>query len=157
MVKLGTLNLTPQQRKRIFHLPIKQSIIVPSTSGIKTQKKISKAKLNRRVNKVRKFMSRRFGGFTDVKAVGGFILKNGKLVKERVVKVTTFATKKDFKKHKASIIRQAGKWGKTWKQESIGYENEGDLFIIEPQKKGFSKVMKKVKSNASTRRKARKR
>ncbi|KKL58871.1 hypothetical protein LCGC14_2220950, partial [marine sediment metagenome] len=43
MVKIGKLNLTPEQRKRTFHLPIRQSVFVPSTSGIKSQKRISKA------------------------------------------------------------------------------------------------------------------
>ena len=144
MVKVGKITLTPEQRKRTFHLPIEQAIIVPSTSGIKTQKRISQAKLNMRVNNVRRFMSKRFGGFTDVKSTGGFILRNGKIVKERVVKVTAFATKKDFKKHKGEWIRQVGSWGRKWKQQSVSYEHEGDLFIIEPPKKGFPRVMRKV-------------
>lgn len=144
MVKIGKLNLTPEQRKRTFHLPIRQSVFVPSTSGIKSQKRISKAQTQNRVNEVRKFLSKRFGGFTDVKATGGFILKNGKLVKERIFKVTSFSTKKDFKKHGSSVINQVGKWGKKWRQESVSYTNEGDLFIIEPSKNGPLKVMKKV-------------
>lgn len=144
MVKVGKVNLTSEQRKRTFHLPIEQAIIVPSTSGIRSQKKISKVQLRNRVNKVRRFMSKRFGGFTDVKAVGGFILRDGKIVRERVIKVTSFATKKDFKKHEPQVIRQVGKWGKNWKQQSVSYENEGDLFIIEPPKRGSPRVMKKV-------------
>lgn len=144
MPKVGNLNLTKEQKKRTFHLPIKQSIIIPSTSGVKTQTKISKLRLKKRVNNVRKFLSNKFGGFTSVKAVGGFVLKDGKLVKERVVKVTAFATKVDFKKHRTSVIKQVGVWGKKWKQESVSYEHEGDLFIIEPPKRGSVKVMRKV-------------
>jgi hypothetical protein len=79
MSKVGTLDLTEEQRKRTFHLPIRQSVLVPSTSGIKEQKRISNDKLKKRVNNVRKFLSKRFGGFTDVKATGGFVLRNGKL------------------------------------------------------------------------------
>jgi|TARA_R100000049_G_C1942034_1_gene86353 hypothetical protein len=135
MSKVGTLDLTEEQRKRTFHLPIRQSVLVPSTSGIKEQKRISNDKLKKRVNNVRKFLSKRFGGFTDVKATGGFVLRNGKLVKERVVKVTSFATKKDFKKHKSSVLKKVSTWGKKWKQEAVSYTNEGDLFIIEPKKK----------------------
>ena len=143
MVKVVKLNLTKDQKKRTFHLPIEQAVIVPSTSGIKDQKRISRSQLSKRVNNVRKFMSRRFGGFTEVKATGGFILRDGKIVKERVKKVTSFATIKDFKKHKSSVIRQIGKWGKKWKQESVSYEHEGDLFIIEPPKRGSVKVIKR--------------
>ncbi len=163
MVKVGKITLTPEQRKRTFHLPIKQAIIVPSTSGVKSQKRISQKQLRKRVNNVRRFMSKRFGGFTDVKSTGGFILRNGKIVKEKVIKVTAFATKKDFKKHKSEVIRQIGKWGRKWKQQSVSYENEGDLFIIEPKKRGFPKVMKKVagkklvKVRSSRKRKVRKR
>lgn len=144
MVRVGKLNLTPEQKKRTFHLPIRQSVFVPSTSGIKSQKRISQAQMKNRVNNVRKYLSQRFGGFTDVKATGGFVLKNGKLVKERIVKVTAFSTKKDFKKHGGNVIKQVGSWGKKWKQESVSYTNEGDLFIIEPSKNGPLKVMKKI-------------
>ena len=163
MVKVGKINLTPEQKKRTFHLPIKQAVIVPSTSGVKAQKRISQKRLESRVNNVRRFMSKRFGGFTDVKAVGGFVLRDGRIVKERVIKVTAFATKKDFKKHKPEVIRQVGSWGKKWKQQSVSYENEGDLFIIEPPKRGSPRVMKKVvgkriiKVRVPIKRKARKR
>ena len=153
MVKLGKITLTSEQRKRTFHLPIKQSVIVPSTSGLKTQRKISQKQLKLRVNNVRKFMSKRFGGFTDIKAMGGFVLRDGRIVKEKVVKVISFATKKDFKKHKSGVINQIGKWGKKWKQESISYENEGDLFIIEPPKKGSPAAMKKIVRRKITKKK----
>lgn len=135
MVKVGNLKLTEKQRRRTFHLPIEQTVIVPSTSGVRTQKKISEAQLKTRVNNVRRFLSSRFGGYTSVKAVGGFVLKDGKLVKEKAVKVTAFASKEDFKKKRGQVIRQVGVWGNKWKQESVGYEHEGDLFIISPPKK----------------------
>ncbi len=144
MVKVGTINLTPEQRKRTFHLPVEQAVFVPSTSGVKTQTRISPAKLNQRVNNVRRFLSKKFGGFTDVQATGGFVLKNGRLVKERVIKVTAFATKSGFKKNEGQVINQVGTWGRKWKQESVSYSNEGDLFIIEPSKNGSPKIMRRV-------------
>lgn len=145
MVKVGRLNLTEDQRKRTFHLPEEQAVIVPSTSGVKTQTRISPAKLNTRVNNVRRFLAQRFGGFTDVKARGGFVLRNGRIVKERVIVVRSFATTKDFKKFQPEVVRQIGQWGRKWKQESVSYEHEGDLFIIEPRSKNAKvKVMKKV-------------
>jgi len=144
MPKLGKLNLTKDQNRRTFHLPIQQAVFVPSTSGVKSQTRISSSKMKIRVNNVRRFLSQRFGGFTSVKATGGFVLRDGKIVKERVVKVTAFATKKDFKKHGGEVISQVGRWGKRWNQESVSYTNEGDLFIIEPSKSGSKKIMKKV-------------
>ena len=68
------------------------------------------------------------------KATGGFVLKDGKLVKEKVVRVTSFATKKSFDKNRSKVIKQVGAWGNKWKQEAVSYEHEGDLFIITPTK-----------------------
>ncbi len=142
--KVGEIKLTKDQKKRTFHLPVEQAVIVPSTSGVKEQRKISNKEMTGRVNNVRRFLAKRFGGFTDVTARGGFILKDGKIVKEKVVVVRAFATKKDFKDHQPELVKQVGKWGNSWKQESVSYENEGDLFIIEPPKESKSKpkVMK---------------
>ena len=144
MVKVGNVELTEDQKKRTFHLPVEQAVIVPSTSGVKTQRRISQGQLNTRVNNVRRFLSQRFGGFTDVQATGGFVLRNGKLVRERVVRVTAFASRQDFRKHQPEVIKQVGAWGKKWKQESVSYTNEGDLFIIEPPKNGQVRTMRKV-------------
>ena len=88
-------------------------------------------------------MASRFGGFTDVRATGGFILRDGKIVKEKVVKVTSFATKNAFKKNEQQVIKQIGLWSKKWKQQSVSYQNEGDLFIISPSKK-VRKVKKRI-------------
>jgi len=146
MVKVGRIQFTKEQSKRTFHLPIEQAVIVPSTSGVKSQRKVSSKVLSRRVNNVRRFLAGRFGGFTDVKKTGGFILRGGKLQKERVVRVTSFASRKAFKKNRPAVIRQIGIWGKKWKQESVGYEHEGDLFIIEPPKnrrKSMARRMRK--------------
>lgn len=132
--KVGKIQLTPEERKRTFYLPVENVVYVPSTSGVKTQRKISKKEMNGRVNETRAYLSNKFGGYTSAEATGGFVLKDGKLVKERVVKVTSFSTKKDFNKEEPELINQVGKWGNKWKQESISYENEGDLFIIQPPK-----------------------
>lgn len=144
LVKVGKIKLTREQKKRTFHLPVEQAVIVPSTSGVKEQRKISNKEMTGRVNNVRRFFEDKFKGTTSVKTVGTFKLESGKIIKEKGVKVTSFATKKDFNKNQRQIIEQVGKWGNSWKQESINYENEGDLFIIDPPKNSKSKpkVMK---------------
>lgn len=132
--KVGKIKLTAEERKRTFYLPVENAIYVPSTYGVKDQKKISDKEMEKRVNEVRTYLSKKFGGYTSVEATGGFVLKDGKLVKERVVKVTAFSTKREFNKDEPELINQVGRWGNKWKQESISYENEGDLFIIRPPK-----------------------
>lgn len=128
------------------YLPIEQAVIVPSTSGAKNQRKVSNAVFKKRVNNVRRFMSKRYGGFTDVQETGGFTLKNGTLVREKIVKVTSFSTKANDKKHKKELMNQIHNWRNKWKQESVGYEREGDLYIVEPMKKRLVKKMKKKRS-----------
>jgi hypothetical protein len=130
--KLGNVKLTAEERKRTFYLPIENTVYVPQTYGIEEQKKISDEEMEKRVDETRDYLSNKFGGYTSVKATGGYVLKDGRLVKERVVKVTSFSTKKDFNKNEPELINQIGRWGNKWKQESISYENEGDLFIIKP-------------------------
>ena len=117
MVKVGNLKLTEDQRKRTFHLPVEQSVIVPSTSGVKEQRVISKAQMQTRVKNVRRFLENKFKGTTSVRTFGTFKLESGKVIRERGVRVTSFATKKDFKKNRSEIIKQVGVWGRKWKQE----------------------------------------
>jgi hypothetical protein len=133
--KIGKVCLTREERKRVFYLPIENVIYVPSTYGVKKQRVISDKEMEKRVNETRTYLSKKFGGYTSVEATGGFVLKNNKLVKERVVKVTSFSTKREFNKDEPELINQVGRWGNKWGQESISYENEGDLFIIRPPKK----------------------
>jgi hypothetical protein len=130
--KVGNVKLTSEERKRTLYLPVENTIYVPSTYGVEEQKKISNEKMDKRVDEVRSYLSDKFGGYTSVKATGGYVLKDGKIVKEKVVKVTSYSTKKDFNKNEPELINQVGRWGNEWKQESISYENEGDLFIIKP-------------------------
>lgn len=127
--------LTKELKRRTDVLPIEQTVYVPSTSGIKEQRKISKKQFSGRVNEVRGFLSKRFGGFTSVEGVGGWLDSEGKkerLVKENVVKVTSFSKRPEYRKHHNELINQLGTWGKNWKQSSIGYEQEGDLFYVKP-------------------------
>lgn len=137
------LKLTPAQKKKVFHLEIEQAILVPSTTS--ADKKVSDVVFKKRVKEVRKYLSKKFGGYTSVRGVGGYYSEpKKKIIQERVVKVTGFATKKDFKKNKPQLIKQMGKWGKKWGQESLGYEHEGDLYYF-PQAKNMRKKKLKTK------------
>jgi hypothetical protein len=132
--KIGKVYFTKEQAKRTFFLPVENVVYIPSTYGVKNQKRITKKEMDKRVEEVRSFLFKKFGGYTTAKATGGYTLKNGKMIREPVIKVTSFSTKKDFNKNEPALITQIGKWGNKWKQESISYENEGDLFIISPKK-----------------------
>ena len=143
------LGLTPQQKKDVDILDIEQAILVPSTTG--ADKKISQAQYKKRIGEVRKYLSKKFGGYTSTKGVGGYYSEpKHKVIQEKVTKVTGFATKQDFRKNKPELLNQLGAWGKEWGQESIGYEHEGDLYYF-PQTKTKRKT--KLKSKIKRKRK----
>jgi transcriptional regulator NrdR family protein len=114
--------------KKAFHLPIETVVYIPSTN--KEQQPVSREDLNKRVAEVRKFLSRINGGYTSTNATGGYVMKGGELVKEDVVKVTSFATVDAFNKNKNKVHRKLRLWGKRWGQESMGYEYEGDMYYV---------------------------
>jgi len=114
--------------KGAFHLPIQTTVYVPSTK--KGQKHISAKEFKKRIDRVRKFLSRKYGGYTSVEGYGGYTDKKGKLIKEKVIRIIAFTTKEDFSKNKRAVKKQLKEWGKEWGQESIGYGYEGDLYYV---------------------------
>ena len=145
------LKLSPQQEKQIFHLDIEQSILVPSTK--KADKPISPTQMDKRVMDVRKYLSKQFGGYTSVKGIGGYYSSDKhKLIKEKVAKVTGFATAKEFTQKRPDVLKQMSKWSKEWGQESLGYEHEGDLYYI-PANLSNGVRKKKLKSKIKRKKK----
>lgn len=124
------LPLSKKQQKKFFRLEAEMAVIVPTTAGIHRQQSISSDIVKRRVDEVRKYFSKKFGGYTSVHATGGYVKKDGQLVKERVYKVTAFADKSTFLKRKNMVLRQVGSWARRWGQETVGFEFEGDLLLI---------------------------
>jgi hypothetical protein len=110
-------------------LNTKQTIYVPSTDI--SQKEIPTKEINKRVKEVESFLSEKFGGYTEVKAHGGYILKDGKLVRENVVEVSAFCKTNDYTKNKNLIIEKLKTWGKEWGQETIGYEKDENFYMVE--------------------------
>jgi len=109
------------------HLPIETIVTVPST---RYDKKISKQELNKRILETQKFLSQIFGGYTSIEALGGYIPKKGGLWEEPIVKIISFAKAKDYKKSKKRLAKWLKRKKKEWKQETIAYEQEGDLFLV---------------------------
>lgn len=113
-----------------YDLPIETAIYVPSTD--KNQKQIGKSQYQKRLKETEDFLSNLYGGFTRFDDIGGYkTLKKG-IIKEKGARVVAFASKKDIKNKQKSaqlknfILKKQKEWG----QESIGYENEGDLHYL---------------------------
>jgi len=111
-----------------FKLPIQTVTFVPSTT--KKSKKISGAALRKRVNETRRFLSKLFGGYTSIKAVGGYIAKDGKLIREKAIKVTAYSERVGFMKKKAKWFKYIRMKKKQWGQESMGIIIENDMFYL---------------------------
>lgn len=150
MIGFKMNGLTKQEKKKYveLELPVEQAIIVPSTQD--ADKKISPMKMRKRVQEVKRYLAKRFGGFTSDRGVGGYYSSNkNKVIQEDVNVVTSYATEKAFAGNRKRLLKQLGKWGKEWGQESIGYEIEDDLFYIKQapnnKKKLKMKIKKKIK------------
>jgi hypothetical protein len=114
----------------IFDLPIENAVYVPSTD--KTQNQIPEKAFRKRISDTENELSRLFGGFTRFNDYGGYKSDSGQVVREKGARVASFATAKDAKDPEK--LNNLKKWlvkkQKQWGQETIGYENEGDLHYI---------------------------
>jgi len=128
------LPVSKRKAKSIFHLPIEQEIFVPST--VKASKLIRQKAYEKRINTVRNYLGNLFGGFTSVSGTGGYYSSDKNMViKEPATVVTSFAQEEDFPKKQKKLFRQLGKWRRSWGQESMGYEFEGDLYYLGKQER----------------------
>jgi len=110
-----------------FKLPIQTATLIPSTRGESVP--VSRAQFQSRVTEARRFLSRLFGGYTSVRAVGGFVSK-GRVIREQVAVVTAYASRDAFRKNKARWLSWVRQKKRAWGQESMGIIIEGDMFWI---------------------------
>jgi len=137
------LDISPAKAKSIFHLPIEQEIFVPSTTN--ASKLIKQKAYDKRINTVRGFLSKEFGGFTSVSGTGGYYSSDkNSVIKEPVTVVTSFAQIEGFPQKQKHLLSQLSKWRKQWGQESMGYEFEGDLYYMGKQERK-RKLMKRMR------------
>jgi hypothetical protein len=126
----------PNQDK-MFHLPLETVVYVPSTQDV--DKVISVDEMEKRVQEVKTYLAKLFGGYSSTDKIGGFVDSKGNLVNEEVVQVVSFATQEDFDKHKEELIKKVSYWAKVWGQEAIGLEFEGDLFYVPQEEEVFKR------------------
>ena len=120
---------------KMFHLPIELTIYVPSTQDV--DKVVSKSEMTQRVNEVKNYLGKTFGGFSASDVQGGFVASDGNIVNENIIKVVSFAQKEDYENNKEELVKKITEWAEKWGQEAIGLEYEGDLYYVpEKLKKG---------------------
>lgn len=135
----GTLHL-----EGVTHLPYEISVYVPSTKDV--DKQITKAEMNQRASDVTKFLADKFGGFTSMQTTGGYFDHTHTLVKEPVIKITSFSTEKAFTENKDNLIHKVQDWSKEWGQEAVGLEFEGDLYYVSDKKSDGGRTSSYIKA-----------
>jgi len=107
------------------------TVIVPSTEGVREQRKITVAEMNKRIKDVEYYLSKLFGGYTNIKALGGYALKKkGEVVHEDVAMVTSFGDKNIAISKQKEFNNRVQYWCKLWQQETVGIIWEGDFYMI---------------------------
>ena len=132
--KKGTV--VRQHRRRVPEAPLKGqatmldvqlSFIVPSTEF---DKDITSEEFKQRINDTQAFLSKLFGGETTVRGEGGFVSDDtGQLIEEKVAIIDVSTSPSDYESKKADLESFIKRKQKAWKQESIGYTFEEDLFM----------------------------
>ena len=125
------LGVSEKETKNIFHLPYEFTVYVPSTKGV--SENISEKEFKERIKEVETKLANLFGGFSATNIQGGYMSTHEELVKEKIVKVTSYCTAEAFNKNKIKLLQQISDWSREWGQEAIGLEFEGDLMYV-PQK-----------------------
>jgi len=121
-------NIKPfKMPKGTTHLPVETAVYVPTTTS--TSKSIKANERRKRITETRRILSNFFGGYTQVRATGGYV-SGEKVITETIYKVTSFGKKDKFNKNKNKLRTWLLQKKKEWGQESIGYEQEGDMYYI---------------------------
>ena len=111
-------------------LAVNNAIYVPDTNA--SGKKISEREFRKRIKEVENFLIEMFGGYTTDEMEHGEYLSRikKKIVSERIARILCFTDVKTFRKQREKLEKWPMKKKMEWKQESIAYEFEGDLFYI---------------------------
>lgn len=122
-------NKVKSRLSKNFELPLEMAVYVPSTE--KANQVISKRDFASRVDEVRSYLAQLFGGYSSTSVDGGYVSDEKGLIQEDIVKVIAFAQKDGFESKANKLFDKIKNWAKSWGQESIGFEFEGDLFYID--------------------------
>jgi len=109
-------------------MDVHAAITVPSTTS--ADKPISKREHRRRAKEVETFLSKKFGGYTEVEAKGGWVSDEKGLIKEPVIVVHSYTDSKTYREHDLEVQAFIEKKKKKWKQESMAYEFEESLHFV---------------------------
>lgn len=108
------------------------AVIVPSTKEF--DKPVGKAEFKKRVESVKEFLHKTFGGTTRILGTGTYTSrKTGKVADENVVVVQAFADAPKWTEKGKAVYEFLQDKAAEWQQDSLGYQFENDLILIYPE------------------------
>ncbi len=125
---MSTANLQLPNDKKITRLPVHIAVFVPSTKNV--SQGITPKQMNMRIKSTVRFLNSKFGGSTMVKGTGSFTTDQGRIVDEKIVRVETYTTVRDYRASKKALIAWLKNKKRVWGQESIGFEFEEDFHFV---------------------------
>ncbi len=109
------------------HLPVECVVYVPSTNF---DQKISHRLFRERIRKTAEELVSLFGGCRETVATGRYMDRRGQLIEEQVAVLVGYGQGDRYLEKREMFLDWLLKKKKEWKQESIGFEFEDDLWYI---------------------------
>ena len=110
-----------------IHLPVECVVYVPSTNFAQ---KISRRRFRERIQKTAEELASLFGGCRETIATGRYVDRRGELIEEQVAVLVGYGQGDRYLEKREMFLDWLLKKKQEWRQESIGFEFEGDLWYI---------------------------
>jgi hypothetical protein len=122
----GKTELSAPLKKESTELSIQFSINVPSTKNI--DEPISTKEFQERIDETKNFLSKNFGGDTEIKGKGDYT-KDGRLIQDDVSVIESSMKPEAYKENKKKLEEYITKKQKEWTQDTILYNFEDSAYI----------------------------
>lgn len=111
--------------KNCIKLSSSVKIYVPSTFNV-----LEAIDSNQHVTHALTFLSAKFGGSTATKAMGAWVMNNGKLVMEDITMVLSYCNQQELTNAIEDIYEYCLQLKSELKQESIALEINGEMYLV---------------------------
>jgi len=114
--------------KTLDGLPNELTIFVPLFD--ENDKPATDNEIESRVDDVKSFMKNHFGEIVIQDLASSYIDREGNLVMQKNIQISSYPSDEEFKAHKNILINQISLWARDWGQEYMVLEYEDNMFYI---------------------------
>jgi hypothetical protein len=86
--------------------------------------------IQNRIDDVKSFLQNHFGEFVIQDLASSYIDREGKLVMQKNIQISSYPSDEEFLAHKNILINQISLWARDWGQEFMVLEFEDEMFYI---------------------------